>query len=557
MSSSKISKYGFFIIILPVIFLVYSVASTSVLWIEPTDFGLASKLPLTYWIGLFFLGCLWYIGRESKYCLIMALVLTVSYLYVAPAIIRVPPWVSNSYYPFGESILINSTGHLVDRPLAGLTSYLDWPIFLYFASAFTLITGISHSILIKCFPLLTVSLYGLLTVLILRSKLRLSYAIFGAGWLLSSFFIRQHYFGPQGIAYIFFLLIFLIVSWLFFNEKANQRTLMALLFFLFLLATFTHPLASFMSLVLIAGLYLTYRLILKKPSTIIGRLFFASATIWFGYNIYFVTGFFSISIQHFYKILLGTRELGLYAEPTRIIGSKAMQINFMSSWGIVLLNGLIALLSIFLIIRHVRTGQIKKTSNIGYLLFSVLFLIMLGLFAFAGEYGAHEAYQRAFMFGLVPLSYLCVTLLARKPRIFIVILVGLLFVNIPAQYGGDTYRLATDTQLSGTAFIADYIPQDIHLIGKFSLYIRYHNPLKRYTILSIGVFPYTTVPNSSVVNEALSKSDYVMLSSLEDNYYMFFIGFNPLEQVSFEKCNRIYDNWRFRALEPTNMTSPS
>lgn len=557
MSSLKVSKYGFFIIILTVIFLVYSVASTSVLWIEPTDLGLASKLPLTYWIGLFFLGCLWYIGRESKYCLITALVLTVSYLYVAPAIIRVPPWISNSYYPFGESVLINSTGHLVDRPLAGLTSYLDWPIFLYFASVFTLITGIPHSILIKCFPLLTVSMYGLLTFLILRSKLRLSYSISGVGWLLSSFFIRQHYFGPQGISYIFFLLIFLIISLLFFNEKTNQRTLMALLIFLFLLTTFTHPLASFMSLVLMAALYLTYRLILKKPSTIITGLFFASATIWFGYNVYFVTGFFNVSIRHFYEILLGTRELGIYAEPSRIIGSKAMQINFMSSWGIVLLSGLIALLAILQIIKHVRIDQIKKTPSMGYSLFNVMVLIMLGLFAFAGEYGAHEAYQRAFMFGLVPLSYLCISLLARKPKILIVILVGLLFVNVPAQYGGDTYRLATDNQLTGTAFMADYTPQDIYLIGKFSLYIRYHDPLKRYTILSIGVFPYTSVPNSSVVNEALNKADYVMLSSLEDNYYMFFIGFNPLEQVNFEKCNRIYDNWRFRTLEPTNITSPS
>jgi len=207
------------------ILLIYTLLSTYVYSIEPTDLGLVNKLPLTFWIGLALLGCLWFVGKESKRYLAIALIISVAYLFVAPTIIKVPVWLSNSYYPFGEAMLINSTGHLVSRPLDILTSYHYWPIFLYLASTFTLITGMPHHIILRFFPLLTISLYGLLTFLILRKRLKHSYAIVGAAWFLSSFWLRQHYFGPPGIAYVFFLMILLSGSWLSFEQERKKQVL--------------------------------------------------------------------------------------------------------------------------------------------------------------------------------------------------------------------------------------------------------------------------------------------------------------------------------------------
>jgi hypothetical protein len=526
--------------------LIYSVASTSVLWIEPTDYGLASSLPLVYYVGLFFLGCLWFISVKSGSYSSVALALTVGFIYVAPAVIRVPVWISNSYYPYGESLLINSTGHLVPNPAAIIVSYHYWPMFLYFASAFTILTGMPEEMLLKFFPLLMVSMYGLLTVLILRVKFALPYAIIGSGFLLAGLFMRQQYFGPQSIAYVFFLSILLLVSFLFFDEKGYRTSMVVLILSLFVFVTFLHPLTSFLILMVFLALFLTNSFITKKK-TGLGRLLVVTAIVWLIYNIYLATPFFNTGIEHFSEIFLGSRELEVYSEPSRIIGSAAMQVNFFAQWAIVGIAGLVAILAMIVILKRIRL----KASETAYSVFNVLLLVLLALFAFTGEYGTAEAYQRAFMFALLPLSFLSITLFKRRPKLLVVLVIVLIFLNIPAQYGSDTFRLDARTQIVGTAFVAKYTPEKVSLVGKFSLYIRYANPMKMYSIIDVGLSVRAAeLPNATVLNAALGKADYVMLSNLEHNYYIFYLGVDPMEQVNLENFNVLYDNGGFSLLKP-------
>lgn len=554
------ANYGYLVIIASVVLLCYSVLSTSVLWVEPTDLGLASGLPITYWVGLLSVGVIWYIGRTKRFYLVVTLLLTISYLYVAPAIIRVPTWISNSYYPFGESILINEIGHLVYRPSHILISYQDWPIFLYFASSLKLITGLPDAALVKLFPLFAALSYALFAVLILRIRMPISHSMLGGAWFLGSFFIRQHYFGPQGFAYIYFLMGLLIVAWLFFETSDHRNILSFLLVFLLVLTTLTHPLTSLMLLTVLLSVYLTYRFITKKASSLIVSMCLLSVLVWLGYNGYFAPSFFNQTTRNLFNVLFGEESLGIYSEPSRLIGSRAMLWNFVASWGMVLLGAGLAALSVLLILR--KTLRKQRTSKLEYSAFISILLLMLGFFSFSVEYGAVEAYQRAFMFGLVPVSYLCIDLLSKRQKVLILLLVGLLFLNIPAQYGSDTYRLATDSTLDGAAFFADHSPEKINLIGKLTLYIRYHDPPKEITEPALGIaFPYTSLPNASAVNEAfleaLKETDYIELSGLEENFYLFYIGSNPLERVDIAgSCNRVYDNSRYWVFKPANVTSP-
>jgi hypothetical protein len=178
---------------------------------------------------------------------------------------------------------------------------------------------------------------------------------------------------------------------------------------------------------------------------------------------------------------------------------------------------------------------------------------MCASFAFGGEYGAVEAYQRAFMFGLVPIAFLAIRFLGSRPRVLLPLLVILLFLNIPAQYGSDTFRSATNSQLTGTAFIADKTPDGIYLIGGFTLYIRYHEPTKRYTVLDIGLSPpFTNMPNSTYLNHMLTIADYVLVCDLQHNLNIFYIGRDPLEEANFTYFDRIYDNGGFLLLEPSS-----
>ena len=556
-SKSILRDYRFFLVVLIGILLIVSVWTTSVLWIEPTDLGLAGKLPVVYWIGFALVGILWFAGKDSHYWLFAALVFTFAYLYFAPAIIRATPWISNSYYPFGESLLINSSGHLEYRPTI-FVSYHDWPIFLYLASALTLVTGIPNNVLLTYFPVFTVFLYCLLSVLILRTKLKLSWAYVGAAWVLGSFFIRQQYFGPQAIAYVFFLIILLLTIWIFFDDRGNKRSFIGLLLFLSIVTTFTHPLTSLMVVFLIFAVYLTYRLVLGQSVSTLSRLFLLLGAVWFGYNMYVARTFFSTTFEHLSELLFGERELNLYSESSRIVGSTAMELNFLSSWVIVLVGAGIALISVFLIFRALQKNPNDRL--MGFSFFMVFSLVLFGIFAFVGEYGAHESYQRAFMFALIPVSYLCVTFLSKKPKLLIVVLVALLFLNIPAQYGADTYRLATDSQLAGSKFIADNSDESFSMLGKFNLYIRYYDPLKRIDVLPLGIdFPYTNYNSTAVVeaiDEALNRSDFIVTSGLQTNFYVYFLGFDPLDEVAFQdKCNLIYDNGRFQIYVPLNFTS--
>ena len=356
-TKSRKIKLGYFLIAAATILLCYSIVSTSVLWVEPTSLGLASELPITYWVGLLLVGIIWYIGRANRFYLAVTLLLTISYLYVAPAIIRVPGWISNSYYPFGESILINETGHLTYRPSAILISYLNWPVFLYFASSLKLMTGLSDAALVKLFPLFAVSAYALFAMLILRIRMPISHSAIGAAWLLGSFFIRQHYFGPQGFAYIYFLMSLLIVSWLFFEKSDHRNTLSFLLVFLLMLTTLTHPLTSLMLLTVLLAVYLTYKFVSKKPSSLIATMCLLSVLMWLGYNGYFATSFFNQTTRNFFSVFFREESLGIYSESSRLIGSKAMLWNFIASWSTVILGAGIAALSVFRILMKIRKKQ--------------------------------------------------------------------------------------------------------------------------------------------------------------------------------------------------------
>jgi len=388
----------------------------------------------------------------------------------------------------------------------------------------------------------------------------ISHSVLGAAWFLGSFFIRQHYFGPQGFVYIYFLMGLLIVSWLFFETSEYRNTLSFLLVFLLVLTTLTHPLTSLMLLTVLLSVYLTYRFITKKPSSLVVTMCLLSVVLWLAYNGYFAPSFFDQTARNLFDVLFGEESLGIYSEAGRLVGSRAMLWNFVASWGTVVLGTGIAALSVLRILRKARAKQ--DISKLEYSAFISVLLLMLGIFSFSVEYGAVEAYQRAFMFGLVPISYLCMDFLSRRQRVLIVLLVALLFLNIPAQYGADTFRLATDSTLDGAAFFAHYSPQKVNVIGKLTVYIRYHDPPKEITVPALGLaYPYTSLPNASAVNEAflnaLAETDYIEVSGLEKNFYRFYLGYNPLEMVDVEgTCNRIYDNSRYWVFKPANVTSP-
>ena len=120
-------------------------------------------------------------------------------------------------------------------------------------------------------------------------------------------------------------------------------------------------------------------------------------------------------------------------------------------------------------------------------------------------------------------------------------------MNVVAQYGADSYRIATEPILEGTSFFVYNTPNNVSVLYGFYPHVRYFDPLKFVSFVSIpGTLPFTSYPNSSAVNGAVMRADYIIRSSLQHNYYVYFLAEDPLDRVDFDKLNRVYDNLDFK-----------
>ncbi len=495
-----------------------TLASTYVTHVDATEWGLVTILPITFWVGLFLLCLLLCLSMRSKNRMTFIFALTILYLFAIPILIKENQGIfSVSYYPSAEGVLLASEGYLTNGHPAGLMSYHSWPSFLYFVAFITILTDISLPIFVKYFPILTIFLYGILIFSILKIKLNTTQSLLGAIWFLSSFWLNQHYFSPQSMAYIIYLAIFLIIIRMFFGDERllhNHISMKLLIVILFIGLVFMHGLTPLMAFIGVVAIYIVDKFIFQKNQMLnistIKKICFYLIVIIVSYNIYIAYAFFEQSLRLQYDVIFGSKEIPIYQEQARISGSIWNLLTYTFDWSIVIINALIAIYAIYLIItsKNVRTR---------YTVFLSVWLFALGLFSLVARYGP-EAPLRAFMFGLIPLSYLSISFLIRKPRILGIIMIILLLLFIPATYGSDTYRVTTTTELKGTGFFVKYFPEDITVLYNGGFYLWYHDPHKKIKILNLGSLPFTSIPNASEIDMIIEKTDYMLYSYLQNNY---------------------------------------
>jgi len=189
----------------------------------------------------------------------------------------------------------------------------------------------------------------------------------------------------------------------------------------------------------------------------------------------------------------------------------------------------------------------------------LIFLVFLGIFAVFFQYGPHEGYQRALMFALLPVSYLCALSAIRKPKLLVIGVICLLFLNIPAQYGADSYTLQTQADLAGAKFISTSTPDNSTVLYDFSLLQRYFEPAKNTSFLVLEHLPFTFIPNSTEVLAAAIACDYVVISVTSDNYYYYFTQHTPISDTLNSDgndslgFNRVYDSGGFIVLSDSGL----
>lgn len=527
---------------------VYTVATTYVPYLSSSEWGLVFKLPVSFWTGLGFLFLLIYFGKESNKYMAVAFVLTLLYLYGIPTLIEQYASQPSSYYPTKEAAIISSKGQFVQNKKDVLISYHNWPFYLYLTALIQTITKMPLDDTIKYFPLFIISFYGILVYLILKIKLSTSKAFLGTILFLGSLWQHQHYLGGQGISFIYFLLIFLVTSWSFFEKKKQKRLLLSLVFFLFVSSIFTHPLTPWVTLAGMMAIYVIYRAkteIHTRASTY-GICVLMCLTL-FAYLSFEATPFFDYALHRTFAEI---SDVGVFIHKqlygVQLKGSVQQSLTNLCRLSITSINMIVLFITgLFFVFRRKTLKQ------------EVYWVALASAFALVSvisPYGTEMLY-RISMFMMVPIAYLQVKIfgLHRRFHVFYIILIAILLLHIPAHYGSETHNIVTNMDLSGSAFYARYANQTPEFLLKAPSVklMWYQNPNLTRTRFVLTVFTNPTLlENATLLNETIQKSEYIVLSESGSSYLVYYFGVDALQDFDFDKNhNRVYDSSYYNIYE--------
>lgn len=528
---------------------VWTISTTSVTSLDSSDWGLLTRLPLIYWIGIFLLGlstALIIIGKSlSPQNTFAFFILIVVYIVLIPIIVESPIGLSaNSLWPASESNQLIETAHISIETPRMLMSYESWPFFTIFTSILRILPGFTLETLAKWFPLFIIIFWASIVFLISRKFLKPEYALIGAGLFICASWTKQHYFGPQSFSFILFLIfIYLITKGSDFGFGLHKRSIFGLVFLTFVASLFSHALTSIVLLLIIIAAYVVTRIFAKhtfrirKSNLFFCILCFVSLS---AYVLFISPAFFASAFDSALSTLTDLGGLRVTQQLYRLPGSQFQQLTNISTYIIV---GIFVLTSIIALLQMIR----KKSMPRAQIAFWVGCLCTLALIAFF-PYG-EEGPFRAFIFGLPFFVLLSIYALKSNRILLCIFIVLLLTTSVPALYGSDSYRLATGPELQGSSYCAHYLPDGIHLLYKFSPYIRYFNPAIHLHFEVLGKPPFTSYNVSSIEN-SYNSTDFIIISRNQINYYYYYLGFNPFQFVDLNSnytfaTSKLYDNGNF------------
>jgi hypothetical protein len=554
MNRSKSNQFTLLLLCIALTLAVVTFLTTSVTYLDSTDWGLISRLPLVYWIGLATLGTAIlfsmrgnFLGTRTSVALLFLIMLYVNFV---PMLIEKPVGFSAySLWPASEANQVIATGHVSIQAPRMLMSYESWPLFSIFNAVFIMIAGSSVISLAKWFPFFTLSLWGLLVFLILKRFLKPEYALVGVSLFLCGSWTRQQYFSPQSFAFSLFLLfIFLITVRSGYGFGADRRSVFGLSFVIFVAAVFSHALTSILIVMILFVSYFAALLFARhEERKSKSNLFFCllCCSVLVSYVVLVTPKFFKSAFNTVLNALSNLAGSTPIQQFSRLPGSQFQQLTNLSTYLIVSIFVVVSLIALLAINRKKTLPRIQLTFWIG----------LIGTLSVASllPYGTQEAPFRAFIFALPILSLLSVYLLKSQPRILSCFLLLALVASVPALYGSDSFRLATTPELQGSKYLASYLPDGSVCFYKFSPYVRYYDAPKQLQFTSLGRPPFLSYDASSI-EASLNATDIIVLSRNQENYYTYYFGTDPLESIDlagnpYIANARIYDNGNFTVFD--------
>lgn len=512
------------------------------------NLGLLSKLPVTFWIGLSFLGILLYLSTKFErrtVIVVVVVVLILFYLFGIPVLIREnkAEYLAISYWLSSKGAHLTSIGHL-DFSTIDPWDNVNWPGFFLISSFLSSSSGLPATVFSDYFPLLTIVLLGIFTYSILRLRLSASYSSLGALWVIASLWTGQHYFSPQATAYVIYFAIFLLLAKFFLANKQNMAFLFSIIF-LFTAAVITHLLTSFVIMVGVIAVYALYKIFHQRgkmaPFYSISVCILL-ATIFFAYQTLVIQRTFYEITKTLISQILGQETPISISLRARAGGSTSLLLQLVGTYSITIISVVIAIVAILATTLGILFHK-KEAKND---LFWIALIIIAGILGVSIVYG-DEAINRAFMFMLLPTSYFAIKFLSKKRAVLILVLVVLTFLNIPALYSSQNYVYVPTSELKGCAFYNTHAPPNAPFFYEpISPFLPYG--VNNLTLISLTVIAgIHSLPSLELVNETTRECQFIISSNLLKNFYLYFYGVDPLENLNLDDHNsRVYDNEGFQ-----------
>jgi hypothetical protein len=532
-------------ILIVLLLAIHVVTFTHITQYNSNDLGLIRKLPITFWIGISYLAILLYVGRKSGLRTVVVAALISFYLFVIPLLIsenKALFFGGISYFYSYKAKNLSSMGY-IDFSTLYWFNPLSWPGFFIFAGFLSTSASLPVTFFADYFPYLTMALLGIMIYKTLRLQLNMVSSSFGALWFVASFYTAEHYFSPQGIAYVIYFAVLLLLAKLFFARKQKIAfPLIVLVLFIGLVTT--HLLTSLAAAIGVISIFILSRVFPQKRKIV---AFYSISTcillicVFFAYQGLIITQSFSgIAELLISQLSRGETHLAVISQG-RATRSPALLLTMFGSYGIVIINVVIAAIAILITAIGIFLYKKEKARKD---LFWIALIIEAGLIGASIYYGG-EAIPRAFILMLLPICYFAAKFFGSKPRMLIFALIIIIFLNIPALYGNNNFSYVSTSESKGGAFYVRYAPSGVPFFYEPNL--AYFGPVTGTQLNIQSIAGLQSLPDFALVEWTTSQAEFIISCNEQKNLYQYFYGVDLLENLSLDnRNNRLYDSADFQ-----------
>lgn len=514
--------------------LFYEVAQIAYVISTPADLlGLVSHFTLPYWIGLgtiFLCSVLIFLDREIKDDAVFIFVLIVFGLFLLGVATLVQENVRSpsAYFNLTSAKTLLATGSFDIGGRYTLELYSSWPGAHFLHSSAMITTGLTLKEVMSFMPFLWLIIFILVTYFIgKRFGLSPNRCFLLSFLALSSYWMMQTDFSPQGMAVVLYLFCFAFLVNL---DRPYVITEIILYSICFATLIITHGVTSMVFILSLAVLAI-YRFVRRQPIPLIALSVLPLWIIWY---LLPAREIFNMGLRKLLSapwssiFTMGVRVEGIY-DPTYTFTSAL--INLYSQVAYILLFITFIAIAFYLLLR----GKIERNNRKWVILLVIwLFGYALSGFIFPNQ----ENYVRLLMLALVPITGITVMMIASR-KVLITIMSLVMLLLLPARYSLEGYSgQVLCSELAGVHFFGDYTgpiePWFFYREGDLML-LPFYNP----DILIWPVKGYTP----EMKTDDLYQASYVLCGKLGSG--QLFID-DWLKTGGAEAAELVYNNGSFK-----------